>query len=297
MVTHHELGEISHNREEESDERRVVETPPDLDETVRSLMEELQSCKADNERLIKEQEKQTEINAVLLQSLSDIQRQLQHGPTTSNVDRHHTKKTQSPPEIQKHGPESGHTRRSTSKKAQHGAKRHSTEESSSEETDNSKEFSSSETSSHSQRRRKKRKHSKSHDPEEFKKSKPPTFDGEIKKGEEAEVWLLGLKKYFRVHDYSENLKARITIFNLNGKASIWWEDLRNVKGIHEKDLSWKQFEKYFKKKYLSEKYFDGKTKEFYELKLGQLTIDEYINKFLELMRYVPYIKDEKVKMQ
>jgi hypothetical protein len=252
--------------------------------------------------LIKEQEKQTEINAVLLQILSDIQRQLQHGPTTSNVDRHHTKKTQSPPEIQKHGPESSHTRRSTSKKAQHGAKRHanakdSTEESSSEETDNSKELSSSETSSHSQRRRKKRKHSKSHDPEEFKKSKPPTFDGEIKKGEEAEVWLLGLKKYFRVHDYSENLKARITIFNLNGKASIWWEDLRNVKGIHEKDLSWKQFEKYFKKKYLSEKYYDGKTKEFYELKLGQLTIDEYINKFLELMRYVPYIKDEKVKMQ
>jgi hypothetical protein len=76
-----------------------------------------------------------------------------------------------------------------------------------------------------------------------------------------------LKKYFRVHDYSENLKARITIFNLNGKASIWWEELRNVKGIHEKDLSLKQFEKYFKKKYLLEKYFDGKTKEFYELKL------------------------------
>jgi hypothetical protein len=84
---------------------------------------------------------------------------------------------------------------------------------------------------------------------------------------------------------------------LNGKASIWWEDLRNVKEIHEKDLSWKQFEKYFKKKYMSEKHFDGKTKEFYELKLGQLTIDEYINKFLELIRYVPYIKDEKVKMQ
>ena len=70
-----------------------------------------------------------------------------------------------------------------------------------------------------------------------------------------------------------------------------------MKGIYEKDLSWKQFEKYFKKKYLSKKYFDGKTKGFYELKLGQLIIDEYINKFLELIRYVPYIKDEKVKMQ
>jgi hypothetical protein len=72
-------------------------------------MAELQSYKDDNERMIKEQEKKTEINAVLLQSLSDIQRQLQLGPISSHVDRHHTKKTPSPPEIQKHGSESGHT--------------------------------------------------------------------------------------------------------------------------------------------------------------------------------------------
>jgi hypothetical protein len=177
MVKHHELGEISHNRKEESDERRAVETPPDLVEIVRSLMEELQSCMADNERLIKEKEKKIEINAVLLKILSDIQRQLQHGPAANHVDRNHTKKTPSPPEIQKNGPESGHTRRITSKKDQHGAKRHSSKESSSEETDNSKESSSRKTSSHSQRRRKKRKHSKIHDLEEFNKEKPLTFDG------------------------------------------------------------------------------------------------------------------------
>jgi hypothetical protein len=79
---------------------------------------------------------------------------------------------------------------------------------------------------------------------------------------------------------------------MNGKASIWWEDLRNVKGIHDKDLSWKQFEKYFKKKYLLENYFDGNTKELYGLMLRQITIDECINKFLKMMRYVPYINDE-----
>jgi hypothetical protein len=54
MVKHHELGEISHNREEESDESMVVETPTYFFETVRSLMAELQSCKDDNERMIKE---------------------------------------------------------------------------------------------------------------------------------------------------------------------------------------------------------------------------------------------------
>jgi hypothetical protein len=78
-------------------------------------------------------------------------------------------------------------------------------------------------------KQKKQKTSKSHKFEEFRKAKPPSFDGEIKKGEEAEAWLLGLKKYFRVHDFSENLKARVATFNLNGKASIWWEDLKNMK--------------------------------------------------------------------
>ena len=93
MVTHHEVGDGSHNRDEEFDERRVAESHSDLAETVRSLMVELQSCKADNKRLIKEKEKQTKINAVLLQSLFDIQRQLQHGPDTSHVDQRQKKRS------------------------------------------------------------------------------------------------------------------------------------------------------------------------------------------------------------
>jgi hypothetical protein len=41
MVTCHEVGDGSHNRDEEYDERRVVENPSDLAETVRSLRAEL----------------------------------------------------------------------------------------------------------------------------------------------------------------------------------------------------------------------------------------------------------------
>jgi hypothetical protein len=165
------------------------------------------------------------------------------------------------------------------------------------EASDSEGSSSRRTSSYSQRKQKKQKTSKSHKFEEFRKAKPPSFDGEIKKGEEDEAWLLGLKKYFRVHDFSENLKARVATFNLNGKASIWWEDLKNMKGVCEEALSWKRFEKYFRQKYLSERYFDEKAKEFYELNLGQLSIEEYVNKFLDLLRYIPYIKAEKAKAQ
>jgi hypothetical protein len=48
------MGEMSHKKEEESNERGGVETPPNLDETMRSLMEELQIFKENNEKLIKE---------------------------------------------------------------------------------------------------------------------------------------------------------------------------------------------------------------------------------------------------
>ena len=49
---------------------------------------------------------------------------------------------------------------------------------------------------------------------EFKKIKPPTFNGETKKGEEAESWLSGMKKYFQIYNYSNQLKASMRNQNL-----------------------------------------------------------------------------------
>ena len=46
-----------------------------------------------------------------------------------------------------------------------------------------------------------------------------------------------------------------------------------------------------------ERYYDSKAKEFYELKMGSMTDEEYTTKFMELLRYVPYLKDEKAKVQ
>ena len=38
-------------------------------------------------------------------------------------------------------------------------------------------------------------------------------------------------------------------------------------------------------------------KEFFELKLGTMTMEEYEKLFFELLKYVDFIKDEKVKIQ
>ena len=124
---------------------------------------------------------------------------------------------------------------------------------------------------------------------EFKKIKPPTFNGETKKGEEAESWLSGMKKYFQIYKYSNQLKAKMAIYNLTGKAYIWWQDLKRVKGIREKNINWSTFKKYFKKKFLSEQYYEERAKKFYELKLGTMNMKELNSKFLSLLNYVSYI--------
>ena len=46
-----------------------------------------------------------------------------------------------------------------------------------------------------------------------------------------------------------------------------------------------------------ERFFDRKVKEFHELRMGSMTMDSFINRILDLLHCVPYIKDKKVKIQ
>jgi hypothetical protein len=89
------------------------------------------------------------------------------------------------------------------------------------------------------------------------------------------------------------MEANIIIYHLQRKASIWWDQLKHVKNIDEKRISWK----YFQKQYLSEHYYDKKMQDFFEFKLGNMTMEEYNKMLLELLRYVDFIRDENVKIQ
>jgi hypothetical protein len=68
-----------------------------------------------------------------------------------------------------------------------------------------------------------RKHRKSRKDElkgEMNKIKPPKFDGEHKKEEDAETWFLGMRKYFQLQNYSAHAEGRIAMYQLKGKASM-----------------------------------------------------------------------------
>ena len=85
----------------------------------------------------------------------------------------------------------------------------------------------------------------------------------------------------------------MVILNLVRKDEIWWKDLKRAKKINNRKVSWNWFKKEFKRGYLSKYYYEGKAKDFYELRMGSMFMHNLCTKFLSLLRYVPYLNGEK----
>ena len=73
--------------------------------------------------------------------------------------------------------------------------------------------------------------------------------------------------------------------------------MKHTKKDEVREIGWSKFRKIFQEKYMSEIFFNRKVKEFHELRMGSMTMDSFINRFLDMLHYVPYIKDGKVKIQ
>lgn len=80
-------------------------------------------------------------------------------------------------------------------------------------------------------------------------------------------------------------------------ATLWWEEVTNVRGIKDQNMTWDEFQWYFNEKYLTERFYDEKCHDFHDLRLGQLYMDEFITKFTSLLKYVLYLRYEKAKVQ
>jgi len=46
------------------------------------------------------------------------------------------------------------------------------------------------------------------------------------------------------------LRARLEIYQLQGKVTSWWEEIKEVDGIDEQGIMWDDFQWHFKNKYL-----------------------------------------------
>jgi hypothetical protein len=63
---------------------------------------------------------------------------------------------------------------------------------------------------------------------DLRKLKPPSFDGEREREDDVEAWLLGLQRYFQLHNYSSNLEARIATYHLHEKVAMWLDQMKQV---------------------------------------------------------------------
>eukprot|EP00253_Pinus_taeda_P002784 PITA_02784 len=104
----------------------------------------------------------------------------------------------------------------------------------------------------------------------------------------------------RFDNTSEQQTSKRQQIELQGefrKATLWWEEVKIVRGVSEQNITWDKFQRYFKERYLTERFYDEKAREFHDLCLGQQTMDEFIAHFTSLLHYVPYIREEKAKVQ
>jgi len=148
------------------------------------LQTDVQSDKADNERLMKAKEQQEDFNMKLMKSLDKIEKNLDKESGSSKSGSHGT-------------PEGKGRSRSDSRHHYH-SQRHSNRR--------------AHISSSPSRVRKHRRSGVDELKGEMNKIKPPTFDREHKKDEDAETWLLGMRKYFQLHNYSSHAEGRIAIY-------------------------------------------------------------------------------------
>jgi hypothetical protein len=208
------------NVETESNRRRDRQEPI----TMRSLQKELQSYRVDNERIMKAQEE-------ILQSLNMLQKQVNKdsgiGQEASarkvEVSRSHDRRD-----------DHGGSRRSRSISKHQHQHQHSPGQLTRKTYARSRSASNPSVSPVKHPRR---RHGSNSLHGELRKIRPPSFDGGNKKREDAKAWLMEMRKYFQLHDYSSNAEARIAAYHLQRKASMWWDQLKQVKHFDEKRIS------------------------------------------------------------
>jgi hypothetical protein len=168
-----------------------------LVETIKNLQKDVQSHKDDNERLMRDKEEHDEFNMNLLQSFNIIEKKLDKESGSSKVGSHRS-------------PDEKRITISVSRHHHHSPRNSNKKEnkiSSPSPIRKDKMFGVDEIRG------------------EMNKIKPRTFDGEQKKGEDVETWLLGMIKYFQLHNYSSHVEGIIAIYQLKGKESMWWYQL------------------------------------------------------------------------
>jgi hypothetical protein len=103
---------------------------------------------------------------------------------------------------------------------------------------------------------------------------------------DAEDWLKGVEKKLVITQYTDSEKVLFAMHQLHGTAVNWWETYCNTH-VNVDTITWNEFKAHFRTHYVRRGTMKLKKKEFADLKQGGMTVNEYLNSFIQLSRYAP----------
>jgi hypothetical protein len=103
---------------------------------------------------------------------------------------------------------------------------------------------------------------------------------------DAEDWLKGVEKKLMIAQCSDREKVLFAAHQLYGTATNWWETYCNTHANVDTITS-NMFKARFRTHYVPRGTMKLKRKEFVDLKQGGMTVNGYLNSFIQLSRYAP----------
>jgi hypothetical protein len=103
---------------------------------------------------------------------------------------------------------------------------------------------------------------------------------------EAEDWLKEVEKKLVIAQCTDREKVLFASHQLFGTAANWWETYCNTHA-DVNSITWNEFKAHFHNHYVPRNTMKLKKKEFADLKQGSMTVNEYLNSFIQLSRYAP----------
>jgi hypothetical protein len=130
---------------------------------------------------------------------------------------------------------------------------------------------------------------------EFQRTRPTIFS-QAKDPMEVEDWLKGVEKKLMIAQCTDREKVLFAVHQLFGTAANWWETCYNTHADVDSN-TWNEFKAHFHNHYVPCGTMKMKKKEFTNLRHGSMTVNEYLNSFIQLSRYAAEDIDTDKKKQ
>ncbi|KAF5445020.1 hypothetical protein F2P56_034103 [Juglans regia] len=127
--------------------------------------------------------------------------------------------------------------------------------------------------------------------EHFLVHKTPAFTGE-EDSLQAERWIGDLERTFEVCGCTEAQKVLYGSYLLHGEAANWWKTKRELLEMELGSfaaVSWQRFKKEFDDRFFVVFVRRQKAREFNNLVQGDMTVEQYARKFIELGRFAIHL--------